>query len=1146
MGCLQLQLPTRRVSQLLLLFCHAQALGTGAPQPRWSPRAEAPAVLSVSPSLSRTQGSPLKSPGLKSDDNDGLEALRAHAVLKVDDEAGVGPEPEIRWAFMPSSGKIRLAVLSPPAAADHWSASLQVGSLTVASTGGQLSTLTRVGRVWPVEIKAGPTLYNLSVSLFDKGGAPLFSFSDTLQRSVRPWEGKSLGREHVVLPGFEPIKVVTQPQTVIRVVGREYTLNSAGLWSGVAITPTSSPRDPRPAPVDILAAPMALVAVFGETEYVAAGAGSTVLSANDTWVHTHAVWTAGPLSGTTSATYDIDGCAVFTLTLEPTDRLITELTIRVPLRDTEAPLYHAVTDHLHEHEAGSLPKGNGEVFNTTNIPRAELDGPFVPYLWAGSTTRGLAIFSDSDRDWLPAEPAYSITRHTSNSTLVLQVNLISRNRQQSASRQIRRQRKIVLGMMASPAKPQPTAPVSSARAWWPVSANLANAPNTVSTQLLASSLYWGQAQDSVGFYPYQQNYSIFKALATARQQGNFALSAWADEVWFPIFTKECDHFRSKSFSNATACQQDVKSGMWLDPNAGPINRLNCLLCGFRDQEAAFAASNKSAGFAPVFPYTNPQSILWDADAEQFMDEWTAYDIADPRWQAPKDVTQLHYGSAAGGWRRTKLQHVRDTAQKGIWQASRYYRDPVASYVDMALYYIIRLYEWADGIYFDNAFLNANYQLSDGPGYINDEGELRPGVNLFAWRDLLKRTAVLQHQLGLPSTMIWVHKTNVNIIAWLSWSTISYDWEWRDSGGLEREDVQTRNQIGCDDHGSCNDTHFILAQTNGEPSGTIPIAIDSGLLGPSCANRPDLPAGDPCLQWLTRTHYATTLVHEVRPQANLYSVMADGSENASCARVIPASPDGSFAETPAVCNVSNIMIEWGYASSECDVYRFWEQSLLPINISTAPMNASAPDITMIHPLLVRCPRAMSQRVGDVAPSPTVLVVFGSFGPGAMVEFELAASLGITSTATAFDAETGQTIQRLSQSPSRYRFRLDRHNFRMIAIKTDDEPTPSQLIRSWSAWHVTDIHLDPYYVPGGPTFECFCETAHSCPLNCPKSCFVGAKFANGSIIPPAGIFGNSEANCATPLSLYNSALAFMAEEDKHAAAIFMTGDFGEAGE
>ena len=93
-------------------------------------------------------------------------------------------------------------------------------------------------------------------------------------------------------------------------------------------------------------------------------------------------------------------------------------------------------------------------------------------------------------------------------------------------------------------------------------------------------------------------------------------------------------------------------------------------------------------------------------------------------------------------------------------------------------------------------------------------------------------------------------------------------------------------------------------------------------------------------------------------------------------------------------------------------------------------------------------------------------------------------------------------------------------------------------------LTDFELcrDPYYVPGSPTFRCYCETADACPMNVPKSCFVGA---NSSTIPPAGLYGNSEANCATPQSLYSSALNFMAKEDGAAAAVFMTGDFGESG-
>lgn len=176
--------------------------------------------------------------------------------------------------------------------------------------------------------------------------------------------------------------------------------------------------------------------------------------------------------------------------------------------------------------------------------------------------------------------------------------------------------------------------------------------------------------------------------------------------------------------------------------------------------------------------------------------------------------------------------------------------------------------------------------------------MKAGVNLWAWRDFLRRTAVMQHTTGKSTTNIYVHMTNVNIISHMSWATINYDWEWRFSNGLQKDDVQTRNRVGCDAHGRCNDTGFILAQTSGEQSGTIPVAIDSGLLGPDCTDRPDLAVGDQCLQWLKRTHYATTIPHEVRPQAELYSVDSIGRTNSSCARRIAASPDGQFEQIRA--------------------------------------------------------------------------------------------------------------------------------------------------------------------------------------------------------------------------------------------------------
>jgi hypothetical protein len=142
---------------------------------------------------------------------------------------------------------------------------------------------------------------------------------------------------------------------------------------------------------------------------------------------------------------------------------------------------------------------------------------------------------------------------------------------------------------------------------------------------------------------------------------------------------------------------------------------------------------------------------------------------------------------------------------------------------------------------------------------------------------------------------YIHMTNVNMIPLLSWGSVNLDWEWRDQGGQQMQDVQTRNQIGCDDSGQhCNDTSFILAQTAGLQSGNIPIAISSGLRGPNCTARPDL-FGANCTAWLMKTQYATCIPHEVRPEGTPWGLTH-----------IAGSPDGAFEETPTTTNVSTVL------------------------------------------------------------------------------------------------------------------------------------------------------------------------------------------------------------------------------------------------
>jgi hypothetical protein len=382
-------------------------------------------------------------------------------------------------------------------------------------------------------------------------------------------------------------------------------------------------------------------------------------------------------------------------------------------------------------------------------------------------------------------------------------------------------------------------------------------------------------------------------------------------------------------------------------------------------------------------------IVSDAHAVSHYLQWTEYDIADPRWDTPllgggeapwcncpskwcEDVdymnpqahTPISCSAASTSadlqrFRRSESSALFHNASIGFWKGYAYQTDPVKSYQDMALFYTKKMMEsFADGVYYDDAFLHASFVPSPaGPAYVDDNGTLHAGVGLWAWRNFLRRSATMQRLLNdrarMP-TVLYIHMTNVNVIPWLSWASINLDWEWRDQNGLEQEDVQTRNRIGCDDRGKhCNDTSFILAQTAGLQSGNIPIAISSGLRGPNCTSRPDLfgKAGGParfsaCVAWLMKTQFATCVPHEVRPEGLSYGL-----------DLIPASPDGEFEATPSVNNVSTVLSAWGYGDSRCDVFRFWEPGF-PIFVSGAN----------VLPLVVHC----SERG-------TVMVFFGSFGP-----------------------------------------------------------------------------------------------------------------------------------------------------------------------
>ena len=126
---------------------------------------------------------------------------------------------------------------------------------------------------------------------------------------------------------------------------------------------------------------------------------------------------------------------------------------------------------------------------------------YVPYIYAGGAGRGIAVFSDNDKDWIAADPAYQLIRNTTNATgegtMTLQVNFISPNHPatQGGGVKLNKTRTITFGFMAAPAKPQPTnqnaantGPVP-ARANWPPNLRVSNGVEQSSLNLIPNSAY---------------------------------------------------------------------------------------------------------------------------------------------------------------------------------------------------------------------------------------------------------------------------------------------------------------------------------------------------------------------------------------------------------------------------------------------------------------------------------------------------------------------------------------------------------------------------------------------------------------------------------------------------------------------------------
>ena len=792
---------------------------------------------------------------------------------------------EFRFSYFPSLDQLRLLVLRSPREFTNWEITLRregksdalmhgAGTLPMPAAGETLKT---------------PSLddgtYELTFTLVAAGGKRR-DIRRTFQREHFPWEHTSLGRDRVVIPPFTPL-VVDERRSTVACVLRKHELDGAGLWKQVS-------SEDRP----LLTSPMRLEIESAGKTYTAKGqAVAFTEKAADRVRGGTSSWAAGPVQGSTEFEFDYDGLTKITLHLQPTTDRIDAMQLVIPVKTGEAWLMHPVTDLLRFHYAGRIPKGkgkvwdadgkmsdvrytdtgepdaNGKVWDSRHVSRFQLPGPFVPYIWLGGTERGICWFAESDRDWSldPTRPAMEIRRQGETTSLI--VRLVTK------PVTFTRPRTIAFGLMATPAKPMPETPVSfrrhavivekdvpagstwmpetpvSFRRWWPPVSSNRKTSDIAQFVLMGACYYWGAASPCHSFWPVDKNFSLYDEFVRLRKGGK--INPMFIDKWLAQFTPE----------NLRLAQQAD-----LEAELGPFKPgLATYRAHVNWSFSLFAAANTRPEIGQslyAIPYTNARCAGSGEEVRTFMDEWSTCDIADPRWPGEERFLR----EKKGGYKLATYGPKIIEPNQAVGVA--YAVDPVPSWQDMVLSYCKRMLEtFADGIYFDNYFLSPN-ENPLGPGYVDDEGKLHAGVNIYAFHDLAKRVAVMQHRMG-KQPVLFIHMTNANIVPMLSFGTMILDHEWRDQGDWVHKDSQER--LGLDD-----DTSLLLAESTGLQSGCLAVYHD-------------LFHGD---ERLGRSALGVALTHEMKFKRGWW---------------LPG--DVAAAQ----------LSDFGYGLRDCRVWRYWDES-----------------------------------------------------------------------------------------------------------------------------------------------------------------------------------------------------------------------------
>lgn len=356
------------------------------------------------------------------------------------------------------------------------------------------------------------------------------------------------------------------------------------------------------------------------------------------------------------------------------------------------------------------------------------------------------------------------------------------------------------------------------RLWTVGARGLVKVPGQYAQGFFGAGYYWGTQTPYSDLAPRNQDFSIYHEFAKTMQTG-----------------KVDADFRARWLKGYTLPEGEKGQK---------------LLQTYTDHiDTAFSmASNRNNGF---LVYTNSKGARYDLpDGQTFFNEWNRTPFPD----RGKDYS-------GGGY---------------------YEVDPLKSYRDYSAWYWKELLStFSDGIYWDNGFLQSNFNPISSPAYFRQDGQVQPSSGVWNIRYLVRRGATLSSELKKPNRNM-VHMTNTAIAPILSFAGSQLTWE-DHAGDGDFQDRFSRDGIQTTDLG--------------RQFGTMPVALSLDQIVGGNPERAD---------WLARTAAGVLLTHEIKTYSRR------------------ASPDHYFDNYDR-------LLQFGYGQPNVEIFNYW-QSDYPAQIS----------------------------------------------------------------------------------------------------------------------------------------------------------------------------------------------------------------------